>query len=44
MMHPSSIQPDVELRDYLRRFGSAILQGYYFDQPLKVEDFQKKYC
>ena len=33
-----------ELRDYLRRFGSAILQGYYFDQPLKVEDFQKKYC
>ncbi|MBR6165357.1 MAG: EAL domain-containing protein [Clostridia bacterium] len=35
---------DRELRDYLRRFGKVILQGYYFDKPLMIEEFEKKYC
>ena len=33
-----------ELRDYLKRFGKILLQGYYFDRPLRFEDFADKYC
>ena len=33
-----------ELRDYLKRFGKILLQGYYFDRPLTFEDFTDKYC
>ena len=33
-----------EQRDYLQRFGKVLLQGYYFDRPLKFEEFEKKYC
>ena len=32
-----------DLRDYLKQFGRVLLQGYYFDKPLKFEDFEKKY-
>ena len=28
-----------EMRDDLSRFGRVLLQGYYFDRPLKAEDF-----
>ena len=33
-----------ELRDYLKRFGRVLLQGYCFDEPLKFEEFEDKYC
>ena len=33
-----------ELRDYLKGFGNVLLQGYYFDKPLKAEEFEAKYC
>ena len=33
-----------ELRDYLKRFGKVLLQGYCFDEPLKFEEFEDKYC
>lgn len=33
-----------EMRGYLRRFGRCLLQGYYFDKPLKPEEFEAKYC
>lgn len=33
-----------EMRDYLKRFGKVLLQGYYFDKPLKAEEFEAKYC
>ena len=33
-----------ELRDYLRRYGDVLMQGYYFDKPLLEEEFRKKYC
>ena len=33
-----------EMRDYLKQFGNVLLQGYYFDKPLKMEEFEKKYC
>jgi EAL domain-containing protein (putative c-di-GMP-specific phosphodiesterase class I) len=33
-----------ETRDYLKRFGRVLLQGYYFDKPLKAEEFAEKYC
>ena len=33
-----------ELRDYLKRFGKVLLQGYWFDKPLKFEEFKEKYC
>ena len=33
-----------ELRDYLKRFGKVLLQGYCFDKPLKFEEFAGKYC
>ena len=33
-----------EMRDDLSRFGRVLLQGYYFDRPLKAEDFMAKYC
>lgn len=31
-------------RYYLARFGDVLLQGYYFDKPLKSEEFEQKYC
>ena len=33
-----------ELRDYLKGFGKVLLQGYFFDKPLKAEEFEAKYC
>ena len=33
-----------ELRDYLKRYGNVLLQGYLFDKPLKAEEFAEKYC
>ena len=33
-----------EMRDYLKGFGKVLLQGYYFDKPLKAEEFEAKYC
>ena len=33
-----------ELKDYLTGFGKVILQGYYFDKPLKAKEFSEKYC
>ena len=33
-----------ELRDYLRRYGDVLMQGYYFDKPLLEEEFREKYC
>ncbi len=33
-----------ELRNYLKRFGKVLLQGFWFDRPLKFEEFTKKYC
>ena len=33
-----------EQRDYLKQYGKVLLQGYYFDKPLKFEDFTEKYC
>ena len=33
-----------EMRDDLGRFGRVLLQGYYFDRPLKAEEYMKKYC
>ena len=31
-------------RDYLQRFGKVLFQGYYYDKPLKAEEFIAKYC
>ncbi len=33
-----------ELANYLKQFGRVLLQGYYFDKPLKAEEFFGKYC
>lgn len=33
-----------EMKNYLKRFGKVLLQGYWFDKPLKAEDFIAKYC
>ena len=33
-----------EMWDYLKKFGDVVLQGYYFDKPLKFEEFTAKYC
>ena len=33
-----------EMRDYLNGYGDVLLQGYYFDKPLKAEEFEQKYC
>ena len=33
-----------ELRNYLKRFGKVLLQGFWFDKPLKFEEFTGKYC
>ena len=32
-----------ELRDYTKRFGKVLLQGFFFDKPLKFEEFAEKY-
>ena len=32
-----------ELRDYLKRFGKVLLQGFFFDKPLKFEEFVDRY-
>ena len=33
-----------EQRDYLKRFGRVLFQGYYYDRPLRIEEFTAKYC
>ena len=33
-----------QMRDYLNGYGDVLLQGYYFDKPLKAEEFEQKYC
>ena len=33
-----------EDREYLKRFGKVLLQGYYFDKPLRFSEFEEKYC
>ena len=34
-----------KMRDYMNGYeGNVLLQGYYFDKPLKAEEFEKKYC
>ena len=33
-----------DMKEHLKRFGDVILQGYYFDKPLKMEEFLAKYC
>ncbi len=32
------------MRDYLNGYGNILLQGYYFDKPLRAEEFEQKYC
>ena len=29
--------------EYLKEIGCDVLQGYYFDKPLPVQEFEKKY-
>ena len=29
--------------EYLQEIGCDILQGYYFDKPLPISEFEKKY-
>ena len=29
--------------DFLKEMGTDYYQGFYFDKPLAVEDFEKKY-
>ena len=33
----------VEQRDFLAEAGCALFQGFYYDKPLEVRDFEKKY-
>ena len=33
-----------ELKEYLKGFGKVLLQGYWFDKPLKIDEFEEKYC
>ena len=33
-----------QLRDYLNSYGDVLLQGYYFDKPMRQEEFERKYC
>lgn len=33
-----------QMKDYLYGYGNVLLQGYYFDKPLRSEEFEKKYC
>ena len=33
-----------ELKNYLKGFGNVLLQGYWFDKPLKADEFMAKYC
>ena len=33
-----------QMKDYLKEYGNVLLQGYYFDKPLKAEEFERKYC
>ena len=33
-----------QMRDYLNEYGDVLLQGYYFDKPLKAEEFEQKSC
>ena len=33
-----------ETLEYLKGYGDVLVQGYYFDKPLKAEEFEEKYC
>ena len=33
-----------EILDYLKSYGSVLAQGFYFDKPLRHEEFEAKYC
>lgn len=33
-----------DLLEYLKGYGDILVQGYYFDEPLLAEEFEKKYC
>ena len=33
-----------QMRDYLNEYGTVLMQGYYFDKPLRAEEFEQKYC
>ena len=33
-----------EMAEYLKGYGNVLLQGYYYDKPMLVEDFMGKYC
>ncbi len=35
---------DEETLQHLKTYGEVLLQGYYFDQPLLAEEFERKYC
>ena len=33
-----------DMAEYLKGYGNVLLQGYYYDKPMLVEDFMEKYC
>ena len=33
-----------ETRNYLKKYGNVLLQGYWFDRPMTAGDFERKYC
>ena len=33
-----------DMAEYLKGYGNVLLQGYYYDKPILVEDFMGKYC
>ena len=35
---------DAQMLDYLKGYGDVLLQGYYFDKPLTLDEFMGKYC
>ena len=33
-----------EQYEIIKSMGIDLIQGYYFDKPLDIETFEKKYC
>ncbi len=33
-----------DMAEYLKGYGNVLLQGYYYDKPMLVEEFMEKYC
>ncbi len=33
-----------DMAEYLKGYGNVLLQGYFYDKPMLVEDFMEKYC